>query len=243
MILLDVRNAFNSLKWTVIRESLRKRGISFYLRRIIDSYLHERSITDQDGRKHPMTAGVPQGSVLGPTLWNLAYDDVLRLPLSEGVKTIAYADDLAVLVAGKEIEDVETKANWALEDISGWMKEHGLELAPEKSEAIMLLRRNRDATPKLYVDGHPIQLARSVKYLGVILEKGKKVKEHIRTSTMKASVAATNIARILPRTYGASEAQRRILATVAESIALYGSPVWGPEALRHQYNKEALDLI
>lgn len=188
-----------------------------------------------------MTAGVPQGSVLGPTLWNLAYDDVLRLPLSEGVKTIAYADDLAVLVAGKEIEDVETKANWALEDISTWMREHSLELAPEKSEAVVLLKRKKDRSPKLQVDGHPIRLATSVRYLGVMLEKDKKIKEHIRVSTLKASVAATKIARILPRTYGASEAQRRVLATVAESIALYGSPVWGPEALKHQYNKDSLE--
>lgn len=56
IILLDVRNAFNSVNWRSIRRSLRERNISPYLRRIIDSYLHDRSIQDSNGRTHPMTA-------------------------------------------------------------------------------------------------------------------------------------------------------------------------------------------
>lgn len=38
MVLMDVRNAFNSASRTVIGESLKKRNISNYLRKIIDSY-------------------------------------------------------------------------------------------------------------------------------------------------------------------------------------------------------------
>lgn len=231
----------NSVSWKVIRESLKKRGISGYLRKIVDSYLQDRSVTDQNGKEHRMTAGVPQGSVLGPTLWNLAYDDVLRLKFTDGVHAIAYADDLALLVAAKDIQEIEEKTNWALEDISGWMREHGLELAPEKSEAIMLLTTTRDQRPKLLVDGQPIEFKEAVKYLGVILEKDRRAKGQIRRSTLKASEAATNIAKILPRTYGALEGQRRLLAIVAESIALYGSPAWGSQALKYKYNKEALE--
>lgn len=184
-----------------------------------------------------MTAGVPQVSVLGPTLWNVAYDDVLRLEHTEGVHTIAYVDDLALLIAAKDMDDIEDRTNDASEELSAWMKDNALELAPEKSEAIVLLSRRKDR--RLHIAGHPIEVKKAARYLGATLEKDLKAKEQIRRATMKASEAATNIAKILPRTRGASEGQRRILATVAESIALYGAPIWGPMALKTEYNQEA----
>ncbi|GBP21569.1 Retrovirus-related Pol polyprotein from type-1 retrotransposable element R1 2 [Eumeta japonica] len=39
----------------------------------------------------------PQGSVLGPTLWNILMDNSLRLPQSDGVRLVAYANDTALL--------------------------------------------------------------------------------------------------------------------------------------------------
>ena len=84
-----------------------------------------------------MTAGVPQGSMLGPTLWNILYDQVLRLKLPEGVTNIAYADDLAVLVCAENQIELENRANGSLRRIDGWMQRNGLQLAPQKTEAIV----------------------------------------------------------------------------------------------------------
>lgn len=36
--------------------------------------------------------------VLGPTLWNIYYDEVLNLPLPGAVNVVGYADDLALVV-------------------------------------------------------------------------------------------------------------------------------------------------
>jgi len=48
-----------------------------------------------------ITCGVQQGSVVGPTLWNVAYDRVLRAWCPESTKIIGFADDTLIMAWGK----------------------------------------------------------------------------------------------------------------------------------------------
>lgn len=57
--------------------ALEEKGISTHLRRVISSYLENRRFEENE-TKYRVTARAPQGSVLGPTLWNLAYDGVYK---------------------------------------------------------------------------------------------------------------------------------------------------------------------
>lgn len=75
VILIDIKNAFNSAPWGKILEAAELKNIPQYLIRIIDSYLSNRSILYKDDGginiSETVTCGVPQESVLGPTLWNI----------------------------------------------------------------------------------------------------------------------------------------------------------------------------
>jgi len=69
---LDISNAFNSIKWRHIRAMLKDRKFPTYIRRILNDYLSDRSVEyptcEGNTQIWMVTAGVPQGSVLGPTL-------------------------------------------------------------------------------------------------------------------------------------------------------------------------------
>lgn len=110
VILLDVKNAFNSAPWRRILAKLKEVDVEPYLRRIIGSYLSDRKVVAQDteGRQEIMiTSGVPQGSILGPELWNVLYSGVLDLDLPEGCEGNAYADDYALKVEGATENEVK----------------------------------------------------------------------------------------------------------------------------------------
>ncbi|KAI5696448.1 hypothetical protein M8J76_011941 [Diaphorina citri] len=165
-----------------------------------------------------MTAGVPQGSILGPTLWNLLYNGVLELPRPDGVTFIAYADDLAVVILAKTEIDIETKAS----DTLGMIKV----IAPEKSEATLLVDRKEYNPFKIQMGNVVILQKDHLKYLDIILDSKVSFLPHIKYVAAKAEKLTTSLMRITPRLGGAGENKRRVLQRCTESILLYGAPIW-----------------
>ncbi|KAL1454467.1 hypothetical protein WDU94_010715 [Cyamophila willieti] len=159
LVTLDVRNAFNLAPWREIIDSLERKNVPVYMVKTFMAYFHDRWIFTTNGTPIKTSAGVPQGSVASPTLWNLLYDGVLELELPRGVSLVAYADDLAVVTVARTAPELEESANRALGCISNWMTSHGLALAPEKSEAVLLIGRKTCGPVQFHINGTQIQLS------------------------------------------------------------------------------------
>ncbi|XP_015113967.1 uncharacterized protein LOC107039043 [Diachasma alloeum] len=141
---LDIKNAFNSPRWNCIMDALVKSNVPGYLRRMVASYFSGRILkydTECDLEQYRVTGGVPQGSILGPLLWNIMYDGLLKLELPRETKLVAFANDVAVVIVGKYLEEINFTFDKTFETIRRWMDSAGLHLAEHKTEAVLITSR------------------------------------------------------------------------------------------------------
>jgi hypothetical protein len=172
-----------------------------------------------------LSAGVSQGSVLGPTMWNVLYDSLLSEPMPEGVELIAYADDVAITATGNDKAKIERLLKEAAEKGLQWLEETGIELAIQKSEIILFIKRWKHNEITIMIRRHTIQSKKNVKYLGLNLDGKLNFIEHARIVSRRADDVTTMLTRIMPNT-GGEKSHRRLLTSVTQSIMLYGAPVW-----------------
>lgn len=240
MITLDVRNAFNSARWTdiltALSGSVRAPG---YLVGLVENYFSGRTLEYGDGHERVVTAGVPQGSVLGPALWNALYDGMLRVELPEGAQLVAFADDVALLVTAKDTFDLQIYGEESLRRVKRWLHTASLELAVHKTEAVFFTRRRKLKPPRLLLDDFEVPFRKSVRYLGVHVDEKLTFTEHVKKASAKAATVVTQIARLMPNIGGPKSKRRKLLCETASSTLMYGAPIWA-DALRVECNRKRM---
>lgn len=243
VVTLDVKNAFNSASWVAIANSLHRLRVPEYLCQILKSYFQNRTLiydTDVGKKKVAITAGVPQGSILGPTLWNAMYDDVLRLRLPRGVKIVGFADDVVLAVIGESREEVEVLATEAIDAVEDWMRGKKLSLAHHKTELVIISNRKTVQHSTIMVGDCTIDSKREVRHLGVMLDDRLNFNSHVDYVCKKATLVISALSRIMPNNSAISSSKRRLLASVSSSIIRYAGPVW-LTALKTDRNRAQLD--
>lgn len=226
---LDIKNAFNSVRWEDIVSSLVSWEVPWYLLRMSRSYLADRT-GSIDGAGNTLdiviTGGVPQGSVVGPLLWNITYNAVLSGELPHGAQLLGFADDTMVLITGESIGVLESRSNEVLDIIARRIIGLGLEIAAEKTEAVLFTSRYKFDTPNVSLLGIQLKIASEMTYLGMVVDRTRLFKAHVRKAADKAEKVSAQLARLMPNIGGPREHRRRLLAAVIHSVLLYGAPTW-----------------
>ncbi|CAF4907381.1 unnamed protein product [Pieris macdunnoughi] len=229
---LDISNAFNSLPFTVIMEALRFHGVPLYLQNLVRSYLEDRKIlyVNDSGElvRWPMKCGVPQGSVLGPLLWNIGYDWVLRGTLLPKLKMFCYADDTLIVAQGRDFQEVVRLVEVGTSLVVDRIGLLGLKVALEKTSALLFHgpRGGPPSRASIIVNEVRVSVGRNMKYLGLILDGRWKFEDHFKALGSRLVGAAGALSRLLPNIGGPDERCRRLYCGVIRSMALYGAPVW-----------------
>lgn len=173
-IFLDIGGAFDNAWWDKIIVQLANFGIKGKEIQVIKDYFRNRKpILRFRGvqAEKELTMGCPQGSVLGPTLWNILFDTFLRLMLPEVCSPFAYADDGLNLVASDSRVDLEDKARVICEMIQEWSQDVRLTLSVGKTKIMLLKGKLPGRSPIVRMSGEKLEYVSQIKYLGVIVDE------------------------------------------------------------------------
>ena len=183
---LDIKRAFDTVWHQGLIAKLFSFNINPNLVRIVSSYLSNRSFVISIGQElsapRALRAGVPQGSVISPYIYNLYTSDI---PRSEAAHLFAYADDLAVVAACKSERFAHRHVQVALNRIADFLKLWKLTPHPEKSQAITFTTRQKLLNKSISLNNVIIPRVDNVKYLGVYLDKKMTWAHHISTTVKK----------------------------------------------------------
>ena len=181
LVALDISAAFDALEHDILLKRLEHTfGIKGCALNWIRSYLSGRTqfvkVDDSTSEKYPCLFGVPQGSVLGPILFALHVSPIANVIEKTGLQHHQYADDTQLYISFKSTEKQPSvlSTERAVEAVRRWFIVNGLQLNPDKTEAIFLgTTQNLSSISDcetLNISGSVVKLADQVKSLGVIVD-------------------------------------------------------------------------
>ena len=78
---------------------------------------------------------------MGPLVWNVMYDDFLRMDLPAGTSIIGFADNALVVCVADDVGILELRIKESLRRAKRWLHSRGLKMAPEKTEVLLVTDR------------------------------------------------------------------------------------------------------
>lgn len=227
-VFLDVSQAFDRVWHEGLIYKISKIVPQNYCQ-LLESYLSERkfrvSHEDTYSNFYPATAGVPQGSVLGPFLYLLYTSDI---PTTETTFIGTFADDTVVLASSESQNQAVEYLQQALDKISQWTRDWKLKLNELKSVHVTYALRHKNSNLHTFLNGVQIPQAESAKYLGLHLDSRLNWKHHVRQKAEQIKIKQREMYWLIGKHSKLSlYCKRLIYESIIKPIWTYGIQLWG----------------
>ena len=204
---------------------LQKMGITGKLLNWFKNYLQDRKqkvvMNGTSSNWRSITAGVPQGSILGPLIF-LVYINDLADQVESNIRL--YADDASLYITYQNPDEAAIILNEDLERVQTWAEKWLMTFNPNKTEALTFSRKHQIDTPPLFMNNNPINEVQQHTHLGLTLQQNGKWTEHLREVITRAK-KRVDILRSFTHRLSRHSLQKLYMSFI-RPILEYGSTVW-----------------
>ena len=203
VISLDLSKAFDSINHNLLLNKLSTMGLSENSILWVKSYLTNRQqfaqFKDFTSTSQEITAGVPQGSIIGPLLF-LCFTNDLYTAFDKNHQIYSYADDTQIIVNANDEKQLTKKVEETIKIAQSWYSKNSMKNNTGKTEILYI--NSRTNNKKIYINIvengkrktlHPKPF---VKILGVFLDEKLTWDKHIRYVKKNATNSIRNIHRV-----------------------------------------------
>jgi hypothetical protein len=230
-IFFDLTKAFDLINHEILLRKIERYGIRGLANKWLCSYLSNRKqVVEIKTKSENVTytvssqslktsAGVIQGSIIGPLLFILFVNDIPTLNVVD--QRVLFADDISVVVSEKMTTELNSKTDLAIRQICEWAHYNKLRINFEKS----LIMNFYNRTPFEENLESELQVVHTFKLLGITLDQRLNWTDHVDRIASKISSFCFLLRRL--RDYCGLPTLRTVYFAYVQSICSYGVMFWG----------------
>ncbi|PNF30200.1 hypothetical protein B7P43_G08428 [Cryptotermes secundus] len=187
-VFLDIKSAYDNVHCGTLMDRLKAVGFSGNLIAFIFNLVSARELEANYGGvelKDWTYKGLPQGSVLSPTLYSL-YMAGLKSKINQNCKILEYADDVAIYSVHRCSRIGVAEVEKSIQSIELYLKESGLEIAPKKCQLCIFDKKGTtEGEWEIKVQGEKVSSVKSIKFLGLHLKSNLDWEDEINAIVRK----------------------------------------------------------
>ena len=231
-VFFDLEKAYDTTWKHGILSDLFKAGLRGYLPQFVAKFLNNRQFRVRVGSALSdhfcQENGVPQGSILSVTLFNLKINNIATCT-KPGTESSLYVDDFLACVRSQQMRSIERQLQVCLNNLQRWSEENGFKFSESKTVCMHFCnKRSVHPDPVLLLNKQPIPIVNETKFLGIIFDNKLSFIPHLHSLKTKCSKAMNLLKVVSHRDWGGDTSTLlKLYRSLIRSKLDYGAVVYG----------------